>query len=260
MNGDPVAPWVPWIFSYFLVLFRVSFFLLFMPLVGTIVPFTIKAAMSLVLSLILVFTLPQPLSPPAEVYQALLLLAPEALLGFSLALLLRFIFAGIQLGGELVGMQIGFGMAQVIDPVTGVQAPVLAQLTYVLAFLLFLVFNLHHPFFWALGEGLRHLPPGSLSLRPELFFWLVSKGVSVFVIALKILAPRLAFMFLVQLALGVVSRFVPQINIMIVSFPLTVGLGLLFFGLALVLVPKVLSPALAQAISWFPAIFRGFGG
>ncbi|WP_084270917.1 flagellar biosynthetic protein FliR [Thermosulfurimonas dismutans] len=260
MTMDLFSQLVPLSFTFVLVLVRVAFFLFFMPLVGTsIVPAPIKAALSLVLSLILVFSVPYAVEPPTEIYQCLLLIIPEALLGFSLALVLRFIFAGIQLGGELVGMQIGFGVAQVIDPVTGVQSPVLAQLTYLTAFLLFLTFNLHHPFILALGEGLRHFPPGSLGLNSKIFLFLVREGVTLFVISLKILAPLLAIMFLVQLALGIVSRFVPQINIMLVSFPLTIGVGLFFFGLTLMLIPKVLSPAFARAVGLFPAILKSFG-
>ena len=260
MTIELFAQLVPLVFTFFLVLVRVSFFLFFMPLLGTMVPAPIKAALSLIISLILVFTVPYPLEPPRQPYQFLLLVIPEALLGFSLAFLLRVIFAGIQLGGELVGMQIGFGVAQVMDPVTGVQAPVLSQLTYLTAFLLFLVFNLHHPFLLALGEGLKHLPPGSLKLDSELFLFLARHGTTLFVISLKILAPLLAIMFLVQLALGVVSRFVPQINIMLVSFPLTIGIGLFFFGLVMMLIPKVLSPAFARAVGLFPSVLKSFGG
>jgi len=260
MTANIFSQLVPFSFTFTLVLVRVSFFLFFMPLVGTsIVPAPIKAALSLVLSLVLLFTVPQPVEPPKEIYQFLVLIVPEALLGLSLALLLRFVFAGIQLGGELVGIQIGFGVAQVIDPVTGVQAPILAQLTYLTAFLLFLTFNLHHPFLLALGESLKYLPPASLALDPRLFLFLVKEGGTLFVIALKILAPLLAIMFLVQLALGVVSRFVPQINIMIVSFPLTIAVGLFFFGLTLMLLSQVLSPALARAVGLFPTILKAFG-
>ena len=260
MKGDLLAQLVPWAYSLVLVLVRTSFFLFFMPLFGSVTPPPVRAAFSLILSLALIFVLPAPLTPPASPLEVVLTLVIEALLGLSLAFLLRVIFAGIQLGGELVGMQIGFGVAQVIDPVTGVQAPILAQLTYLLAFLLFLVLDLHHPFLLALGEGLRHLPPGSLKANPRLFLFLVQEGRTVFEVSLKILAPLLAFMLLVQIGLGVVSRFVPQINIMIVSFPLTVGLGLFFFGLTLMLVPRVLYPAFEHAVRLFPVLLKAFGG
>ncbi len=260
MKGDLLVNLVPWAYTLGLVLARTSFFLFFMPLFGSVAPPLVRAALALVLSLALIFVLPGPVAWPSTLLEVLWALACEALLGLSLAFLLRVIFAGIQLGGELVGMQIGFGVAQVIDPVTGVQAPILAQLAYLVAFLLFLVFDLHHPFFRALGEGLRHFPPGSLIPDPRVFLLLAREGLILFEISLKILAPLLAFMLLVQIALGVVSRFVPQINIMIVSFPLTTGLGLFFLGLALVLMPKVLSAAFGRAVGLFPLIFRAFGG
>ncbi len=261
MRADLFSELVPFVFTFVMILTRVSFFIFFMPLVGTaLVPARVKAAFCLVLALSMVFLVKEPAPLPRGPYEFFLSLIPEAILGFSFALLLRFIFAGIQLGGELVGMQIGFGVAQVMDPVTGVAAPILAQLTYLTAFLLFLVFDLHHPFFLALGEGLKYFPPGSLRLNPELFHFLSQRAVVLFTISLKVLAPLLAIMFLVQLSLGIVSRFVPQINIMIVSFPLTIGIGLFFFGLTLVMISKVLSPAFAEAVGLFPSILRSFGG
>jgi len=246
--------------AFGLVLVRVSFLLAFIPVFGTIGPAPVRVAFALVLSLIFTPLVATRVTISENLWDFVLRLVPEALLGMSLGLFPRFIFAGVQLGGQLLGFQMGFGMANVLDPMTGIEAPVLSQMAYLIALLLFLVLDIHHYFFLAMGEGLKAFPPGSLKLSPQLFLFLVREGDELFRLALRILAPVMAILLLVQIALGIVSRFVPQINVMIVSFPLTIGLGLFFFGLTLELLGKVLTPAYGEAVRQLPYILKVFGG
>lgn len=246
--------------AFALVLVRVSFLLIFLPVFGPIVPTPVKAAFVIVLSLIFTPLVATRVTMPENVWDFALRLLPEALLGMSLGFFVRLIFSGVQLGGQLLGFQMGFGVANVLDPMTGVEAPVLSQMAYLVALLLFLVLDIHHYFFLALGEGLKAFPPGSLKFSPQLFLFLVREGDELFRLALRLLAPVMAILLLLQIALGIVSRFVPQINIMIVSFPLTIGVGLFFFGLTLELLGKVLTPAYGEAVRQLPYILKVFGG
>jgi flagellar biosynthetic protein FliR len=188
-----------------------------------------------------------------------LVLLPEALLALCLAFLIRLVFAGVQFGGQLLGFQMGFGVANIIDPATGVETPVLSQMIYLMALLFFLIFDIHHYFLLALGESLKLFPPGKISAPKEIFLVLVNQGEEIFRLAIKVLAPALAILLLVQIALGIVSRFVPQINVMIVSFPLTIGVGLIFFGLTLEVLGRVLEPSYHEAVGALPGIIKAFG-
>ncbi len=246
--------------AFAMVLVRVAFLIGFLPIFGWIIPLPIKASLILLLSLIFTPVVAAKISLPATVWEFVLRLIPEALLGMSLGLLVRIIFAGVQLGGQLVGFQMGFGVAQVIDPMTGAEAPVLSQMAYLVAILLFLVFDIHHYFLLVLGESLAKFPPGNLKVPSKFFLALVESATQLFRLALKLLAPVMAILLLIQIALGMLSRIVPQINIMIVSFPLTIGVGLFFFGLTLGLIGQVLSPAYWQAVRALPSILRAFGG
>ncbi len=246
--------------AFALVLVRVGFLIGFLPLFGWIIPLPIKASLILIISLIFTPLVATKVTLPTNVWEFVLRLIPEALLGMSLGLLVRIIFAGVQLGGQLVGFQMGFGVAQVIDPMTGAEAPVLSQMAYLVAILLFLVFDIHHYFLLVLGESLNKFPPGTLKIPSMLFVVLVKNGTELFRLALKLLAPVMAILLLIQIALGMLSRFVPQINVMIVSFPLTIGVGLFFFGLTLGLIGQVLSPAYGYAVRALPTILKAFGG
>ncbi len=246
--------------AFTLILVRVSTLLFFIPVFGALTPAPVKAGLAIILALIYTPLVAGRVNLPLDLWGFLWRVIPEALLGLSLGLMVRLIFAGVQLGGQLLGFQMGFGVAQVLDPVTGAEAPVLAQMAYLVAILLFLLLDIHHYFLLALGEGIKAFPPGSLRLSPGLFEELVRQGGLIFRLSLKILAPVLAILLLIQIALGIVSRFVPQINVMIVSFPLTIGVGLFFFGLTLELLGKVLTPAYAEAVRQLPLILKAFGG
>ena len=244
-----------------LVLVRVAFFVGFLPILGSrMVPLMVKAATALVLALIMTPLALGKAKVPQDVWAFLLAAAPEALLGMALAFFVRLIFAGVQFGGQLLGFQMGFGVANVIDPATGVQAPVLSQLAYLLALLLFLLFDMHHFFLWGLGESFKALPLGALRVEPSLFDFLVRQGEVVFSLGLKLMAPALAILLLIQIALGIVTRFVPQINVMIVSFPLTIGVGLFFFGLTLQILGDILAPAYGRAVGFMPYVMKFFKG
>ncbi len=261
MNGDFYLFLARHAAVFALVLLRVGFFVAFLPVFGSrMVPLQVKAGVALLLALIFTPLVAEKTDFPQNIWQFLLLAFPEALLGMTLAFLVRLILAGIQFGGQLLGFQMGFGVANVIDPATGLQAPVLSQVAYLIALLLFLVFDMHHYFLLGLGESFKLLPPGELGIKASVFKFFLQKGEIIFVVGLKVLAPVMAILLLVQIALGIVSRFVPQINVMIVSFPLTIGIGFFFFGLTLEILAEVLRPAYGEAVRLMPFIIQFFRG
>ena len=132
----------------------------------------------------------------------------------------------------------GLSMAQIVDPSSGVDATLAAQLYYFIALLVFLSINGHHWFFKAIVQSFRLLPPGGLELHDGLYRYFLSLSGKMFLIGIKIAAPVTAILILTQVAMGVVAKMVPQVNILITSFPVTIGLGMIFVGLSLeLLVP-----------------------
>ncbi len=261
MKGDFYAFLARYAVVYALVLVRTAALVTFLPVFGSrMVSLTIKASLALILALILApLALPEAMVPK-DTWSFLWVALTEAMLGVALAFFVRLIFAGVQFGGQLLGFQMGFGVANVLDPATGVQAPVLSQFAYLVALLLFLVLDLHHLFLLGLGESFRLLPLGTLVLKRSLFEFLSLKGAVLFSLGLKVMAPALVILLLIQFALGIVSRFVPQINVMIVSFPLTIAVGLFFFGLTLELLGEILAPAYGRAVGLMPFVMKFFRG
>jgi flagellar biosynthetic protein FliR len=170
---------------------------------------------------------------PSEPFGFGFFMISEFMIGFLLGLSIRLIFTAIELAGEFAGFQMGFGMANIIDPQSGMDTTLLAQLYYILGLLIFFTIDGHHWFFRALVQSFQLLSPGEFYPQEGLYLHLLTLSGRMFLIAVKVVAPVTAILFLVQIAMGIVARMVPQVNILMSSFPLTISLGLVFLGLSM---------------------------
>jgi flagellar biosynthetic protein FliR len=171
-----------------------------------------------------------PATGPAAVSLAL----REVLLGLGVGVIIRAIFAGVQMAGNLAALYMGFSMVTLFDPQTREQNTIIADFLMLAALLLFLALEVHHALFRLLAHSFVDLPLGDARALPfQASQMLVGLGSLAFRLAVSLMAPVLSVLFFLQLTLGFLSRAVPQIQIMILSFPLTIALGLLFFSLTL---------------------------
>jgi flagellar biosynthesis protein FliR len=220
--------------SFLMILMRVTPILVMMPIFsGLTIPNQIKVGLSLVVTLILLPVVPMnPERFPAEPYGFLLLVITELMIGFLLALTMKLIFAGVQLAGEVAAYQMGLAMANILDPQSGVDSTLVAEFSYLMGLLIFLAIDGHHWFFKALGQSFTVIAPGGFHLQASLFPYFLKVSGEMFVIAVKLTAPIMAVIVFIQIALGVIAKTVPQMNVLITSFPITIGLGLFFWGLS----------------------------
>jgi flagellar biosynthetic protein FliR len=218
-----------------IVLTRVAAVLFMMPILGTrYVPNLVKVGLALVISLILLPLVQVEVAPALfEPVGFGWFLMAELMIGLILGLTIKLIFAGIQMAGEFMGYQMGLGMASLFDPQSGVNNTVTAEFNYLVSLLFFLAVDGHHWFFKALVESFREVGPGVLQVRAGLFEYLLQLSGKMFIIAIKLVAPVMAIILFVHMALGMTAKMVPQINLLMASFPLTIGLGLVFLALSI---------------------------
>jgi flagellar biosynthetic protein FliR len=216
--------------SFVLVLMRVAPILFLMPVLSSSnLPNLLKMGLALTTSLILLPVVKlDPGLLPQEPYAFGFFLVIELMIGLILGLTVKIIFASLQIGGELVGFQMGMMMANVVDPQSGVNAPVLSQFQYLVGVLLFLSIDGHHWFFRALLQSFSILAPGELLMRVGLYRHLLELSGNMFTIAVQLAAPVMAVLLFTHISLGILAKAVPQVNILMTSFPLTISLGLLF--------------------------------
>ena len=235
--------------SLTIVMMRVSTLLFMMPLFsGRGLPHLVKIGLVLVVSLALWPVVREDISRfPSDPFSFGFLMVSELMIGLCLALSVRLVLAGIQLAGEFAGIQMGFSMANIIDPQSGTNNTVIAEFYYLLSLIIFLSVDGHHWIFRALAQSFHVLSPGKIHFQEGLYRHILQLSGRLFVIGIKLSAPVLVILVLIQFALGVVARMVPQVNILISSFPLTIGLGLVFMGLSIELLWPYLKTLLDES-------------
>jgi len=222
--------------SFSLVFLRITALIVMIPVFGDrTVPARVKAGLGLILAVIVYPFLKTETLPPfsANFISMIIGMAGEVCIGIIIGFVARCIFAGVQSAGELIGFQMGFSMASVLDPLSNTQISALSEFQYLIAMLIFLFVDGHHIFLNAIVESYRSIPPLGFSFSGSLMQMLFNYTREVFVIAVKISAPIMAVMIFVNVGLGVIARTVPQINVFIVGFPLQIAVGFFFLGLSI---------------------------
>ncbi|MBX2861261.1 MAG: flagellar biosynthetic protein FliR [Vampirovibrio sp.] len=165
---------------------------------------------------------------PTDLIQFTVMAAQEFGIGLAMGFCANLLFAGVQMAGEYIGVQMGISISSVLDPVNGTNVPVLSQLFYYFAILLFLTLNVHHVLIVGVDRSFKWVPLGAdgignMDLMLERFMAISS---DIFIIALMLALPVMGILYISEVALGFVAKVMPQMNIFMVSLPLKVALGL----------------------------------
>ena len=234
MNTAPSLHFVLPEFQSFLVLVsRIGGIVAAFPMLsGRTVPAQIKIALVVMLGIALspLIRLP-PLSRDAIEMTAGL--ASELLIGLVIGLAVRLLFGALEVAGDLLGTQIGFGAVQLLDPMTAQQSPLISEYFRIIASLVFLSLNAHMVVVAAIVSSYDAIPPFGATLSPAVGEEVLQLSQHMFLVALQLSAPVLVAMILINVLLAMLGRAVAQINVFVLSFPLTIAGGLLVLGLAL---------------------------
>jgi len=224
---------------FFLIFARVSTILVVFPIFGYRgTPPQLKIGLAFLLTVLL---LPVVRPPTATASESLLRYLVAILGEISAGLLVGFVasllFMGVQFMGQLVGIQMGFNIVEVLDPQSEAQVSLLGQFHYLLAVLIFLTLDGHHFLIQALGKSFEAIPLLGEEYSGPLALKVIRMTGGVFEAGAKIAAPVLATLMLTTVALGILARLLPQMNLFAVGFPLqiAVGLAMIAFGLPLFL-------------------------
>ncbi len=224
--------------GFVMVLTRISVFFLVLPVFGwKSIPVRIKVAMTVLLTIF--FSMITPLaieSREVSVLEAILLLTNEATYGLALGLIVYLVFATVKFSGRIIERQMGLAMAEILDPLTGERAQPLGMLLEMIFILLFLSANGHHMFLLIISRSYETFPAGSIPTIAVLADGVIKAGSTLLVAGLRLAAPILAAFLVLMVALAVLARIVPEMNILFISLPLRVGLGLL---MAAIFVPFI---------------------
>lgn len=164
---------------------------------------------------------------PTNLGDLLLGVVGEVTLGILIALFIRLFFVAPQIAGEVLGFQMGFGISNVVSPITEIPLTIVADFFYLFGLLLFFLLDIHHFFLVGLKESFEVIPPFFVGYTEGAHGLIMSEFSKAFSVAVKLASPVLVPIFIMEIAMALISKTIPQINIFVVGFPLRVALGLL---------------------------------
>lgn len=217
----------------FLIFLRISSAFVSAPFFGNrIIPVVTKLFISMVISYIIFLSTDHSVIKDIPTGWLLLIYSfKEVITGLIIGFALQFVFFGVSYAGTLIGFEIGLNLAEVFNPSEEVNSNIIGEILYYSAIMIFLLINGHHYLIRALQQSFNIIGIGMISFPEPLYQTMIKLAGSVFVIAVKIATPILVSFFLINIAEGIISRMIPNMQVFFVTQPLKVGLGLLMLGL-----------------------------
>ena len=220
---------------FLLIFVRVSGIFTTAPVFGARnVPKVIKAGMSLVFAIILLPALSQqPITIPGSFFLYIALVIKEYLVGLIIGFAASMIFSAVQMAGQLIDTQIGYGMVNVLDPLAGQQVPLIGNFQYILALMVFLAINGHYMIISGLMASFQIVPVTHVAFHATLPVLFINMIISFYIIAFKISLPVVATLLLLDVGMGILARTMPQMNIFIVGMPAKIFVGLFILSISM---------------------------
>jgi flagellar biosynthetic protein FliR len=218
-----------------LMVCRISGMMLLAPFYGARnLPTQVTVGLSLILAAVAFPLAPRAgITVPANLAALLVAGGTELAVGLLLGFSANLLFAAVQLAGQLADQELGFGLANVIDPVSNEQVTIVGQFKFILGMLFFLALDGHHLVLQAVVRSFTDIPVLGLAWGGADGLYIADRMVAaVFAVAVKLAAPAVVTLFLVTVAMGLLARTAPEMNVFILGFSVRVGVGLGVLALA----------------------------
>lgn len=233
MSND-ISRLTPFMINFLLILLRSSIFVSLLPVIGgKELPAQFRLGLAVVIALMLTPTVKIVVSENAIP----LLVLKEILMGFALGFTARFVFMAINLAGHLISQSMGLSVASIFNPEMGEQTQI-SEIMGIMAMIYFFAMDAHHEIIYIFIRSYDLLPAGQFNIMPVIPE-VLAMGNKMFVLALKLAAPVLVGLLVVQLLSGFLYKVAPQMNIYFISMPLNLVLGFMILILSVPVFEKV---------------------
>lgn len=221
------------VLGFAVILTRVSVFLTVVPIFnGDAISPRIRFSMIFLISFFLSLSMPTVVAlEELSVLETVLLVINEAIYGYGLGLMVTLLFSAIKVGGRIIEREMGYAMADTLDPFSGEAVEPLSILIEMVFILLFLAANGHHLLLGVIAKSYETFPAGQIPELPYIVEGIVKTGSTMLIMGLRLAAPMLAAFMLLLMVLAVFARIIPEMDILFISMPLRIGLGLLMMGM-----------------------------
>ncbi|ADL07876.1 flagellar biosynthetic protein FliR [Thermosediminibacter oceani] len=245
------------IVNFLLVFFRILGFFILTPVFGRReFPVQGRLGVSALIAVIL-YPVVNKIPLPDNLWDTVILFIRETAVGLSIGFITFVVFSAVYICGEIIDLQMGFGIVNVIDPQTNAQIPVMGNFFYILTILIFLSINGHHVLLNALMKSYDILPLGGAGLHDSFLEGMLKSFFEMFAAGVKMSIPVVAATFLADFALGVIARTVPQMNVFIVGLPFKIIIGFIALIIALPMYVLALDVLFSGSYKSIQLILRG---
>lgn len=199
-----------------------------------------KVGLAACMALVAFPNLPMPANFPEEPKGFVLAILSQIVVGLAIGFVSYLVMAAAQFGGEMMDIQMGLSVAASMDPSSGGTSKLLMRLNFYIAMLLYLSANGHHELFRAIFRSFQIIPLTEFRVSGRLILIFLSHTEEIFLIGLQIAAPPLAALFITQVAMGLLARVAPQMNVFMLSFPMNIAVGMMLFSIGLPMIQTLL--------------------
>jgi flagellar biosynthetic protein FliR len=223
-----------WIAALLWPLSRILGLITSAPLFGNgSVPMSVKLLLGVLLAMIIAPAIPGgPATDPLSM-AGLLIVMQEMLIGLAMGFTMRIVFAAVELAGDAASLTMGLGFASVFDPLTKGRSSAVSQFLSLIATMAFLAVNGHLVLLEALAESFTSLPIAATPISAGAPYQIARWGATIFSYGLQLSLPIVAALLITTIALGILTRAAPQLNIFGIGFPISLGAGLLLISASL---------------------------
>ncbi len=246
------------LFSFAMVFIRCSAMLLSSPILGSQnTPVQIRIFTTLAIAAALTLAVqPNIGTPPSDLYGLASFALQEAVAGLLIGTFVSLALQAAQIAGSIMDTQLGLSLSQVLNPVNGVPVTILAQFKYMLALVVLFVVNGHHTMIQAFAHSYTSVPTLSMTTLSAVSSGLGSMLANVSLLALQIATPVLGVSLVIDAALGLIGKAVPQMQVFVVGIPAKTAVGLMAVGLTLPALTGAVSNGVQLALDNLSHVFR----
>jgi flagellar biosynthesis protein FliR len=249
MSLDELLKFVP---VFVLVLFRIGGMMLFAPLLGSAkIPKRVKGLFAVILALGLTASIPRPAQLPDTTWGVAIAIGGEMMFGLAMGMILSFVFISAQWAGQMIGQQMGLNLGEVIDPQFAGASSVIGDFYYFLTLVVFLFVGGHRDMIRGIRDSFTSLPLLSVGIDASVLNLVVQMFSTATTLAMRLAAPVLVTMLVVDLTLGFLGKTMPQLNVMSagLSIKSLIGLIVMIVGISLFSTPNVIQEAIAESMN-----------
>lgn len=213
------------VFTFMFLLGRLGGMMLFFPFFShTSIPIVVKTSLIVIFTFIF-FPMAKLGLSDFNVTNLVLGFVMEIFLGLCAGIILNFIFAGLQLAGEQISFVMGFTMASVMDPQTGISTPLISQTLTLIALTIFLAFDGHHLILYFFFQSLGSINLGAFYPDVNIYKYIASNVTNLFLMGFGLAFPIMALSLLSDVIFGMLMKTMPQFNLLVVGFPIKIILA-----------------------------------